>query len=159
MFVIGFCDKPMKMARKDDGGLNIMYRRSLGFQWPHPHNLVSSWDISLAVKPDIMGVAGPNMQWSCFVCPSCYQKRENTAFVLGDFWVLENKLLQIVLHVGKGIKFGVEKGNGGQDICKMTVLQMWKIVKNTSKGWLIITLSTKHNRNIYICFYKWYINR
>ena len=27
------------------------------------HNLVGSWDISLAVKPDNVGVAGANMQW------------------------------------------------------------------------------------------------
>ena len=37
---------------------------SKGAQPPHhPHNLVCSWDISVAVKPDIMGVAGANMQF------------------------------------------------------------------------------------------------
>ena len=38
--------------------------------------------IFLAVKPNIVGVAGANMQWGHFVCPSCCQKRENTEFEL-----------------------------------------------------------------------------
>ena len=28
-----------------------------------------------------------------------------------------NKLLEVVLHVGKGATFGVQKVNGGQNIC------------------------------------------
>ena len=36
----------------------------------------------LAVKPEIVGVAGANMQWGRFVCPSCNQKRESIAFEL-----------------------------------------------------------------------------
>ena len=58
--------------------------RNLWFPWSHPSNLMGpgSWDIFLAVNPDIVGVAGSNMQWGHFVCPSCSQKRENTAFEL-----------------------------------------------------------------------------
>ena len=37
--------------------------------------------------------------------------------MLGDFRVLVSKLVEVVLHVGKGAKFGVEKVNGGQNIC------------------------------------------
>ena len=70
-------------------------------------------------------VAGANMQWGCFVCPSCSQKRESTAFelvlhvyeVLGDFRVPVSKLVEVVIHVGEGAKFGVEKVNNGQNIC------------------------------------------
>ena len=35
--------------------------RNLGIQWSCPRNLVCSWDISLAVEPNIVGVAGANM--------------------------------------------------------------------------------------------------
>ena len=103
MFVTVVRHKPMKMAKKVDDfsaahcpkyGVwgNIKGRPpvngvrrgpcNLGIQGPCPHNLVGSQDISLAVKPDIVGVAGANMQWGHFVCPSCSQKRENTAFEL-----------------------------------------------------------------------------
>ena len=66
-----------------------------------------------------MGVAGPNMQWDHFFCPSSSQKRESTAFelILRSTWGLSTPGKQIVLHVGKGAKFGVEKVNGGQMIC------------------------------------------
>ena len=37
--------------------------------------------------------------------------------MLGDFQVPVSKLVEVVLHVGKGVKFGVEKVNGGQNIC------------------------------------------
>ena len=79
-------------------------------------------DISLAVEPEVVGVAGANMQWGRFVCPSCCQKRESTAFelILRSDWGLSSpgsKLVEVVLHVGKGAKFGVEKVNGGQNIC------------------------------------------
>ena len=49
---------------------------------------MSSRGISVAVKPDIMGVAGANMQRGHFVCPSCSQKKENTVFqlVLRSAW-------------------------------------------------------------------------
>ena len=36
---------------------------------------------------------------------------------LGDLWVPVRKLVDVVLHVEKGAKFGVEKVNGGQTIC------------------------------------------
>ena len=66
-----------------------------------------------------MGVAGANMQWGCFVCPSCSQNRESTAFelILRSAWGLSSPSKQVVLHVKKGAKFGVEKVNGGQNIC------------------------------------------
>ena len=37
--------------------------------------------------------------------------------MLGDFQVLVSKLVEVVLHVEKGAKFGAEKMNGGQNIC------------------------------------------
>ena len=54
-----------------------------------------------------MGVAGANMQWGCFVCPSCCQKSESTAFVLvlQSFLVPVSKLLEVVLYVIKGDNF------------------------------------------------------
>ena len=70
-----------------------------------------SWDISLAVKPNSVGVAGVNMQWAHFVS---HQKRENTAFEL-VLWIARipvSKLVEVVLHVGKGPKFGVLRVRG-----------------------------------------------
>ena len=70
-----------------------------------------------------MSLHGANMQWGCFVCPSCSQKRESTTFelILRSAWGLLSpgisKLVEVVLHVRKGAKFGVEKVNGGQNIC------------------------------------------
>ena len=68
-----------------------------------------------------MGVAGANMQWGHFVCPSSSQKRESTAFdlILRSAWGLSSPGKQDGrrLHVGKGAKFGVAKVNGGQNIC------------------------------------------
>ena len=69
-------------------------------------NLVGSSDISLAGIPDIMGVAGANIQQGRFVCRSCCQ-RERTLHLnesykaLGDFQVLVSKLLEVVLHCWK----------------------------------------------------------
>ena len=37
--------------------------------------------------------------------------------MLGDFQFRVSKLVEVVLHVGKGAKFEVEKVNGGQNIC------------------------------------------
>ena len=70
---------------------------NLGFWWPRPHNLVSSWGISLAAKLKIVGIAGPNMQWGHFVCPSSSQKRENTAFdlILWSAWGLSSPGKQV----------------------------------------------------------------
>ena len=34
-----------------------------------------------------------------------------------NFWVSVSKLLEVVFHVEKGAKFGVQKVNNGQDIC------------------------------------------
>ena len=66
-----------------------------------------------------MGVAGANMQWGHFVRPSSSQKRESTAFdlILRSAWGLLSPGKQVVLHVGKGAKFGVEEVNTGQNIC------------------------------------------
>ena len=69
-----------------------------------------------------VGVAGDNMQWGHFVCPSSSQKRESTAFdlILQSAWGLSSPGKQVgrnSTHVRKGAKFGVEKVNGGQNIC------------------------------------------
>ena len=67
--------------------------------------------ISLAVKPEIVGVAGTNMQWGHFVCPSSSQKRERTAFdlILRSAWGLSSPGKQVGR---KGAKFGVGKVKG-----------------------------------------------
>ena len=46
-----------------------------------------------AVKPEIVGVAGANMRWGHFVCPSSSQKRESTAFdlILRSGWGLSSR--------------------------------------------------------------------
>ena len=70
-----------------------------------------------------VGVAGDNMQWGHFVvCPSSSQKRESTAFdlILQSAWGLSSPGKQVgrnSTRVRKGAKFGVEKVNGGQNIC------------------------------------------
>ena len=58
---------------------------------------MGSQDIFLAVKPNIMVVVGANMEWGCFVCPSCSQKRESTAFelVLRSTWGLSSPSKQV----------------------------------------------------------------
>ena len=98
MLVIGVRDKPMKMLMvflspfslnneywgNFKGGVlqSIGVRRGLRPLAANcPHDL-GTWGSSLAVKPEIVGVAGANMQWSHFVCPSFSQKRESTAFDL-----------------------------------------------------------------------------
>ena len=62
-----------------------------------------------------MSVAGANMQWGHFICPSSSQKRESTAFdlILQSAWGLSSPGKQ----VGRRAKLGVEKVNGGQNIC------------------------------------------
>ena len=64
--------------------------RKLWFQWLRPHALVGTWGISLAIKPEMVAVAGANMQWCHFVFPSSSQKRESTAFdlILRSAWEL-----------------------------------------------------------------------
>ena len=37
--------------------------------------------------------------------------------VLGGFRVPVSKLVEVVIHVGEGAKFGVKKVNNGQNIC------------------------------------------
>ena len=66
-----------------------------------------------------MGVAGANMQWGHFVCPVAVKRGRTPAFQLAlwDFLVPESKLVEVVLHVRNGAKFGVKKVNGGQNIC------------------------------------------
>ena len=46
---------------------------------PPAHPILGFSDISLAGKPNIVGIGGANMKWRH---PSCYHKRENTAFNL-----------------------------------------------------------------------------
>ena len=110
MLVIGVRHKPVKMTKvlivfpppfglNDDYGWNfkgccpsvnegakwvqLPYRpRKLWCHWPHSRILVGTWGISLAVKPEIMGVGGANVQWGHSVCPSPSQKRESIAFDL-----------------------------------------------------------------------------
>ena len=55
-----------------------------------PTHSGGSWSIYLGVKPEIMGVAGANMQCCHFVCPSSSQKRKSTAFdlILRSTWGL-----------------------------------------------------------------------
>ena len=87
-----------------------------------------------------MGVAGANMQWDHFVCPTASQKRESTAFdlileAIGNFRVPVSKFVEVVLHVRKGAKFGVEKVNGGQNICnKCASVGNGKNFKKTSSA-------------------------
>ena len=46
---------------------------------------------------EIMGVAGANMQWGHFVCPSSSQKRDSTAFdlILRSAWGLSSPGKQV----------------------------------------------------------------
>ena len=87
----------------------------------HAHNPMVS--VSLAVKPEILSVAGANMQCGHFVCPSCSQKRESTAFelILQSAW----GLLSPGKQVGKSSNpcwkrsqvWGKESEYAGQNIC------------------------------------------
>ena len=121
MLVIGVRHKPMKKLivfrppfglNNDYGGvLNgvsswsgvarghspLAWPRKLRFQWPRPCALVGTWGIFLAVKPEIVGIAGANMQWSHFICPSSGQKRESTAFdlILWSTWWLSSPGKQV----------------------------------------------------------------
>ena len=83
-----------------------------------------------------MGVAGANMQW-CHFAP-VKSKEESTAFyeTLGDFRIPVSKLVEVVLHVGKGAKFGGEKVNGGKVYAAETpVLKMGEILLNPLSGY------------------------
>ena len=120
MLVIGVRRKPMKMAKtlmvlQPPFGLNNDYGcpplMRVRFSDP-AHTL---WWVPEAL-------AGANMQWGHFVYPSSSQKRKSTAFdlILRSTWGLRDpvsKMVEVVLHVGKGAKFGVEKVNDGQNIC------------------------------------------
>ena len=69
-----------------------------------------------------MGVAGTNMQWGHFICLSSSQKRESTAFdlILQSAWGLSSPSKQVgrsSTPCREGAQFGVEKVNGGQNIC------------------------------------------
>ena len=77
--------------------------------------LVGSWDISLAVN--IMVVAGANLEWGCFVCPSCSQKRENTAFelVLWSAWGLSSPGKQVARSRANVLKHVVFVSTGLHD--------------------------------------------
>ena len=69
-----------------------------------------------------MGVAGANMQLGHLFAPVPVKRGRalhliQSYEVLGNFLVPVSKLVEVVLHVGKGAKFGVEKVNDGQNIC------------------------------------------
>ena len=70
---------------------------------PPAHPILGFSDISLAGKPNIVGIGGANMKWRH---PSCYHKRENTAF---NLVLLQGPWELVVFHVRKGAKFGVQK--------------------------------------------------
>ena len=49
------------------------------------------------MKPEIVGVAGANMQWGHFVSPSSSQKKESTAFdlIIRSAWGLSSPGKQV----------------------------------------------------------------
>ena len=54
---------------------------------------------------------------------------------VGDFRVPVSKFVEVVLHVGKGAKFGVEKVNDGQNICSRDAsVGNWKNVDSVLYG-------------------------
>ena len=68
-----------------------------------------------------MGVAGANMEWDRFICPSCSQWRENTAseLVLRSDWGLSSPGKQVgrsSTPCPKRSQVGVEEVNSGQNI-------------------------------------------
>ena len=74
------------------------------------------WNLISGVKlvPTCSGVV--------LFAPVAVKKGEHCIWIkskeaIGDFPVPVNKLVEVVLHVGKGAKFGVEEVNGGQNIC------------------------------------------
>ena len=122
MLVISVRDKPMKMGKKlmafrPPFGLNNEYGGNFKGSCPPvnwgskgaspPTQFVVSvtpptrsggyLGISLAVEPEIVGVAGANMQWGHFVCPSSSEKRESTAFdlILRSAWGLSSPGKQV----------------------------------------------------------------
>ena len=103
------------------GGCPLFNGGSKGAVPPHcPCNLVGSWDIFFTEKPDIVGVAGANMQFSLPQLQS--KKRENTAFELVQWndWGLSSPSKQVgrcSTSCWKRAKFGVEEVNSGQNIC------------------------------------------
>ena len=61
-----------------------------------------------------MIVAGANLQWGRFVCPSCYPKRENTALELSS---TSKQVARSSTSCRKGAKFEIQKVNSDQDTC------------------------------------------
>ena len=106
-----------------EGGAAPRRPRNTGIWWPRPRNLMGSWDISLAVKPDIAGVAGannPNIQWGRFVCPSCSKW----------IWISHKKQMG-TFEPGKQVdrssnRFRVEEVNGGRNIIMQQRRKCWK---------------------------------
>ena len=103
-------------------GLKVAPPTQFGVSEPHPRNLVGSWDISLTVKPEIVGITGANMQWGHFVSPSCSHKWESTAFelILQSAWGLSSPSKQvgrISTPCQKRSQVWVREVNGGQSIC------------------------------------------
>ena len=92
-------------------------------------------DIFLAVKPEIVGVAGANMQCSRFLGPQLQSKEgEHCIWIneaLGDFQVPVSNLVEVVLHVEKRAKFWVGKWTRAKIYAaEMPVLEMGRILKN-----------------------------
>ena len=89
--------------------------------------------ISLAVKPEIVGVAGANMQWSHFVCPSSSQKRDSTAFDLiqRSAWRLSSPGKQVGRSSTPYRKRSQVWGRGSEIYAiELPVLEMGRILKN-----------------------------
>ena len=97
-FKNGFFGRPLDQIMSTGGilkgGCLLVNGGSKGAVPPHcPRNLVGSWDISFAVKPDIVGVAGANMQF----CLPQLQSKKNTAFEIVQWsdWILSSPSKQV----------------------------------------------------------------
>ena len=69
------------------------------------------------------------MQWGRFVCTSCNQENTEFELVLRSAWELSSSGKQVARSntpCQKGVKFGVVKVNGGQNIIMQQSHQCWK---------------------------------
>ena len=81
-----------------------------------------------------MGVAGTNRQWGHFVAPVLVKRGRALHLIyyeaLGDFRAPVRMIVEVVLNVGKGAKFGVQKVNSGQNACnRYASVGMGRILK------------------------------
>ena len=89
-------DKSVKMLKRESSSFNGGSKGTMAHCCPH--NLVGRWDISLAVKPDIVGVAGYQHAVGSFCLPQLLsKKRVSTAFelVLRSGWRLVSLSKQV----------------------------------------------------------------